>query len=290
MRKGLGLGKGKGYYNLMPMDSHIHSLSAMGVKSVSIPKYMGDWYAQGVYPAQFTKNCKGQKARYNLKENGKVGVLNTCIKEGKDTTISGTARSVSEDNKNLKVSFFPFIEGDYKIEYLSKDYNYVIVGHPDKTYLWVMSRDKTISKKKYQELLKIAEKKGYNLDKVEKSIVLNAKGMKTGETSNFQNPTVQILSEEQFNKKFDDDYKDYEIGYATTRIYPDGKTKVYVKDSGDYTRNMKLLAHEVNELAIFNELINEEGIDPKVADEMAHNLNEVKVEGVLDTYELDANN
>lgn len=290
MRKGLGIGQGKGYYNLMPRDSYIHSLSAKGVKSVSIPKYMGTWYAQGVYPTQFAKDCAGQKARYNLRPDGKVDVLNTCIKKGKDTTISGTARSVSENNKNLKVSFFPFIEGDYKIEYLSSDYNYVVVGHPDKTYLWIMSRDKTISKKKYEELLEIAKDKGYNLDKVEKTIVLNAKGTKTGNTINFQNPTVQILSEEQFENKFRDDYKDYEVGYATTRVYPDGKAKIYVKDSGDYSRNLKLLAHEVNELAIFNTLVNEEGVNPKVADEMAHNLNEVKVEGVLDTYELDANN
>ena len=35
MRKGLGKGKGKGYYNIVPMDSHIHSLSAKGVKTYS---------------------------------------------------------------------------------------------------------------------------------------------------------------------------------------------------------------------------------------------------------------
>ena len=32
-RKGLGKGLGKGYYNIVPMDSHIHSLSAKGVKT-----------------------------------------------------------------------------------------------------------------------------------------------------------------------------------------------------------------------------------------------------------------
>jgi len=31
-RKGYGIGKGQGYKNMMPMDSHIHSLSAKGVK------------------------------------------------------------------------------------------------------------------------------------------------------------------------------------------------------------------------------------------------------------------
>jgi hypothetical protein len=40
MRKGLGLHKGRGYKNLIPIDHHIHSLSAKGVKT----------YAKGVNP------------------------------------------------------------------------------------------------------------------------------------------------------------------------------------------------------------------------------------------------
>lgn len=32
-RKGLGSGLGRGYYNILPMDSYIHSLSAKGIKS-----------------------------------------------------------------------------------------------------------------------------------------------------------------------------------------------------------------------------------------------------------------
>jgi hypothetical protein len=40
MRRGMGLGSGKrGYYNLVPIDSHIHSLSAKGVKSSLIVTY-----------------------------------------------------------------------------------------------------------------------------------------------------------------------------------------------------------------------------------------------------------
>jgi len=35
-RKGLGKGMGTGYKNLAPMDSHIHSLSAKGVKTVTV--------------------------------------------------------------------------------------------------------------------------------------------------------------------------------------------------------------------------------------------------------------
>jgi len=34
IRKGLGAGKGSGYFNITPIDSHIHSLSARKIKSV----------------------------------------------------------------------------------------------------------------------------------------------------------------------------------------------------------------------------------------------------------------
>lgn len=162
LRKGLGKGLGQGYKNLLPIDSHIHSLSAKGVRTVNLNKYMGTWHQQGSIPAWFQKDCKKSKAEYELLDNGKVKVTNSCIKDGKRVYTEGKARSVSKDNKDLKVSFFPLIEGDYKIEYLSPDYEYVLVGHPDKKFLWIMSRNKSISKKKYDELLKIAEDKGYD--------------------------------------------------------------------------------------------------------------------------------
>jgi hypothetical protein len=42
-RRGMGFGRGIGYYNIAPMDSHVHSLSAKGVKTwkkVSDTKYI----------------------------------------------------------------------------------------------------------------------------------------------------------------------------------------------------------------------------------------------------------
>jgi len=125
---------------------------------------------------------------------------------------------------------------------------------------------------------------------------LSARGIKSQQClvkpvkRKLSSPKLHILTKDQFEKRFEDDYKPEEEGYATTKIYPDGKTEIFLKDSGDFQRNMKLIAHEFNELSIWHHLVNEECIDPSIADEMAHNLNEIKVEGVLDTYELDANN
>jgi hypothetical protein len=38
MRRGLGIGKGKGYYNIIPQDSFIHELSRRGISSNTVYK------------------------------------------------------------------------------------------------------------------------------------------------------------------------------------------------------------------------------------------------------------
>ena len=56
-RKGLGFGKGRGYYNIAPMDSHIHSLSAKGVKSQ-------------LCAGKYKMDAKGKKNTLNAKQYG----------------------------------------------------------------------------------------------------------------------------------------------------------------------------------------------------------------------------
>lgn len=124
---------------------------------------------------------------------------------------------------------------------------------------------------------------------------LSAKGVKTKQQcmfarSNIKDPIVHVLSEKEFNQKFADDYNEYEVGYATTKIHPNGDVHIYLKDSGDYDRNGLLLMHELKELDIWKDLVNKRCIDPNIADEMAHNMNPVKIKGVMDMYELDATN
>lgn len=165
IRKNMGLGKGQGYKNMTNLDSHIHSLSAQGVKSVNIPRYMGKWNSQGSIPQFFDKDCMKSRAKYTyLPKEQRIEVVNKCDKPDGVSTITGTARSVSQNNKKLKVSFFPLIEGDYIIEYLDKGYNYVIVGYPDKEYLWIMSRKEKISPSKHNQLKQIAKSKGYDIN------------------------------------------------------------------------------------------------------------------------------
>lgn len=225
IRKGLGIGNGKGYYNLQYRDPYIHSLSARGVKSVNLKRYSGKWYNQASIPTWFDKGCKNQTAQYNLKD-GKIQVINSCDIDGTIKKIEGSARSVSPDNSKLKVSFFPLVESDYIIEYLDKDYNFAIVGSTNKDYLWFLSRSKTIPKKKYDELIGIAKNKGYDVSKLNK-YNLNAKQFKR---SIMWNPrTKQFISGEEshsdlLRRKGKDNINEWVRG-----IYDKDSNTIYVR-------------------------------------------------------------
>ncbi len=141
------------------------------VPHVDLNRYMGVWYEIARYPNSFQKGCIGSRATYTLAEGGKVSVLNECY----DGSFGGKLRSAKgkawvvdkKTNAKLKVSFFWFFAGDYWIIDLDDDYKYVVVGHPKRKYLWILSRTKTIENDAYEGILKrLAEVHHYDTSKL----------------------------------------------------------------------------------------------------------------------------
>lgn len=118
------------------------------VAFVDLGKYMGAWYEIGRYPNRFQKDCQASQATYSLRPDGNVKVVNACRKgsaTGKLKTIEGKAWVVDPaTNARLKVQFFWPFSGDYWIIQLDTQYRYAVVGHPERTYLWILSRTPTL--------------------------------------------------------------------------------------------------------------------------------------------------
>lgn len=91
---------------------------------IDLKRYAGTWKQTKVTnQPSFQRGCEEVTATYTPMKDGRIKVTNKCYKKGKlNNQISGTARSVSDNNKKLKVSFFPFVEGDYNIKKINKDY------------------------------------------------------------------------------------------------------------------------------------------------------------------------
>ncbi len=119
------------------------------VERVDLERYQGLWYEIARLPNRFEKGCEGVTAEYALREDGLIGVVNTCRKDAADGAVkqaNGRARIVDEDtNAKLEVSFFGPFWGDYWILDLAEDYSLSLVGEPQGRYLWILSRTPSIS-------------------------------------------------------------------------------------------------------------------------------------------------
>ena len=141
------------------------------VPSVNIEKYMGTWYEIARYPNKFQKdNCVATHVEYSLRPDGKVKVRNSCHRgsvDGKEVSIEGKAWSVDkETNAKLKVQFFWPFRGDYWVIQLDKDYKYAVVGHPKRTYLWILSRTPALDEATYSAIVQKLVEQGYDPNKM----------------------------------------------------------------------------------------------------------------------------
>jgi apolipoprotein D and lipocalin family protein len=151
------------------------------VPYVDLQRYLGTWYEIATIPQSFQKGCVGVTAEYSLRKRGDIQVVNTCIQD----TLDGTRRTARgkawvvdrTTNAKLKVSFFWPFSGAYWIIGLDAQYQWAIVGHPGRTYLWILSRSPQMSDTLYGELLDLIASKGYDLTKIKKT--LQPSGKKT---------------------------------------------------------------------------------------------------------------
>ena len=73
------------------------------------------------------------------------------------------ARAVATDAAvPAKLSLdFGFAYGDYWIVEIGDDYEYAVVGHPTRDYLWILSRERTLPQAKLDGILARAKAQGF---------------------------------------------------------------------------------------------------------------------------------
>lgn len=143
------------------------------VPNVDLKKYAGKWYEIASYPQSFQKRCNCTTAEYTLTDKGYVIVENRCNKDsvnGKQTYIKGKAFAVENTgNAKLKVQFFWPFKGKYWIIDLADDYSFAVVGHPNRKYLWILSRTPIMNENVYQKILSRIIEKGFDISKIQRT-------------------------------------------------------------------------------------------------------------------------
>ncbi len=147
------------------------------VAQVDLKRYTGKWYEIASYPQRFQKGCTCTTAEYTATNDGYIIVENACNKDsvtGKKSGIKGKAFVVENSgNAKLEVQFFWPFKGKYWIIDLNSDYTYAVVGHPNRDYLWILSRTPQLNEKTYNEILERVKAKGFDVGRLQRTLQIS---------------------------------------------------------------------------------------------------------------------
>jgi lipocalin len=141
---------------------------------VDVNEYLGTWYEQGSVRQFFSIGLVNTTATYSLNDNGSIKVENSgnyFVNNGPQSSITGSAVPVNADNTRLQVGFFfaqpnpdePAAEpGNYWILDYAPDYSWAIVGDPNGTSGYILTRDKIVDVDVYDALVARAYQLGVN--------------------------------------------------------------------------------------------------------------------------------
>ncbi|MDE6256157.1 MAG: lipocalin family protein [Muribaculaceae bacterium] len=135
------------------------------VNNFDLNRFLGSWYEIARFDHKFERGMEQTKATYILREDGKVDVLNTGMKDGKHSKAKGVAK-LTDTPALLRVSFWGPFYSDYRVMLLDSDYRYALVGSGSDDYLWILSRTPQITPETKTLILAEAQKRGYDTDKL----------------------------------------------------------------------------------------------------------------------------
>ena len=131
------------------------------VKSVDLNRYLGNWYEIARFDHSFERGMEYAMAHYTMRDDGKIDVLNTGIKDGRAEDAKGIAKTTNQPGL-LRVSFFGPFFSDYRIMMLDENYQYVLVGGSTNRFLWILSRTPQLDEATLSLILAEADRRGYD--------------------------------------------------------------------------------------------------------------------------------
>ena len=113
---------------------------------------------------------------YALNKDGTVSITYNAIKNGKERIIKQKGyvdelEPARWEVQFLKPIYVPFYRAPFEVIILDSTYQYTVIGYPDNSYGWILSRETTLDDDVYQEVLNDLENEfGYDKEVFEKVI------------------------------------------------------------------------------------------------------------------------
>lgn len=135
---------------------------------VDLQRFMGEWYVHGHTPTPLDREAWNATETYELADDGRI-LTTYRFRQGSadgEVKVYNPVGRVHDEKTNAewRMRFFGVVNAAYYILHVSPDYDYTVVGHPDKEHAWIMSREPTISEQAYDRLKGELVEREYNLE------------------------------------------------------------------------------------------------------------------------------
>ena len=117
-----------------------------------LKKYAGEWYEIASFPKGFKIGCNYIAAEYSLNDQFHVKANKGLVKH--------PPLLIGEKKQNL-IFFWPF-KGKYWVIELADDFSYIVVGHPTRNYVWILSRFPSMADVTLKTIIAKIKDKGYD--------------------------------------------------------------------------------------------------------------------------------
>jgi len=134
---------------------------------VELPKFMGDWYVIANIPTSIERGAHNAVESYRLDPDGSIATTFTFRDGAFDGKLKrycprGFVRD-TQSNAIWGMQFIWPIKADYRIVYVSPDYQRTIIGREKRDNVWIMARTPQITDAEFAELRERVARERYDM-------------------------------------------------------------------------------------------------------------------------------
>lgn len=155
---------------LLICSLNLSKLPNTPVEKVDGNDYSGTWYSLYSIPTMYDKGSRETTGKYTWNAKGNYFDVVTSYKNPGNDEVHSVESKVYQvpgtNSAKMKAQFVWPFKVDYWVIELAADYSYVVVGHPEHKLLFIMSRQKTLDRKTYSEIVTRCKARGYDISKL----------------------------------------------------------------------------------------------------------------------------
>ena len=137
------------------------------VRNFEVARYLGTWHEIARLPKWYERDLRRVTATYEL-DGGTLKITNRGFRDGKEKVSTAVGHFAGTANEGaFRVSFFRPFYGDYRIIWLSPEYDLALVTGDDRSSLWILARTAEIPSGKLDLLVEQAARWGFDVSQLE---------------------------------------------------------------------------------------------------------------------------